>query len=167
GERPSVDTDDPDLRLNLAVRKGGAILSVDLGGGSLHRRGWRVAQGEAPLKETLAAAVLLRGNWPQVHAAGGGLLDPMCGSGTLLIEAAAMAADRAPGLGRFGGAEARLPSRWPGFDAGLWDRLLVEARARDRSAQLRPVFFGSDSDLDAVRSAITNADAAGYAELIH
>src|SRR5690606_29394851 len=83
GERPSVDTDDPDLRLNLAVRKGGAILSVDLGGGSLHRRGWRVAQGEAPLKETLAAAVLLRGNWPQVHAAGGGLLDPMCGSGTL------------------------------------------------------------------------------------
>jgi len=66
GERPSVDLDAPDLRLNLVLRKGRAILSVDLGGGPLHRRGWRRAQGEAPLKETLAAAVLMRGGWPQL-----------------------------------------------------------------------------------------------------
>ncbi|MEE7567711.1 23S rRNA (guanine(2445)-N(2))/(guanine(2069)-N(7))-methyltransferase, partial [Xanthomonas sp. Kuri4-3] len=85
-ERPSVDVEQPDLRLNLSLRKGRATISVDLGGGPLHRRGWRMAQNEAPLKENLAAAVLLRAGWPRVHADGGGLLDPMCGSGTLLIE---------------------------------------------------------------------------------
>ncbi len=100
-ERPSVDVDAPDLRLNLSLRKGRATLSVDLGGGPLHRRGWRASAHEAPLKENLAAAVLLRGGWPNLYAAeGGALLDPMCGSGTLLIEGALMAADVAPGLGR-------------------------------------------------------------------
>ena len=82
GARPDVDVEHPDLRLNLVVRKGRAIVSIDLGGGPLHRRGWRQQQGEAPLKENLAAAVLLRGRWPQVYADGGGLLDPMSGSGT-------------------------------------------------------------------------------------
>src|SRR3546814_7391573 len=71
GVRPSVDIDAPDLRLNLVVRKGRAIVSVDLGGGPMHRRGWRREQGEAPLKENLAAAVLLRGGWPPVYADGG------------------------------------------------------------------------------------------------
>lgn len=100
-ERPSVDVDAPDLRLNLSLRKGRATLSVDLGGGPLHRRGWRASAHEAPLKENLAAAVLLRGGWPNLYAAeDGALLDPMCGSGTLLIEGALMAADVAPGLGR-------------------------------------------------------------------
>lgn len=164
GARPSVDTEAPDLRLNLVVRKGRATLSVDLGGGSLHRRGWRRSQGDAPLKETLAAAVLLRGGWPQRYADGGGLLDPMCGSGTLLLEGAAMAADRAPGLGRFG---ERAPSRWAQFDLALWQRLVEEARGRDASASLRPVFFGSDSDAGAIHAAMANADAAGYAELVH
>src|SRR5690606_42100606 len=104
GARPDVDVDAPDLRLNLVVRKGRAVLSVDLGGGPLHRRGWRRQQGEAPLKETLAAAVLLRGGWPKVAGEGGQLLDPMCGSGTLLIEGVLMAADVAPGLQRLGTA---------------------------------------------------------------
>ena len=85
GARPDVDVESPDLLLNLVVRKGRAVLSVDLGGGPLHRRGWRRAQGEAPLKETLAAAVLMRGQWPTMYRDGGALLDPMCGSGTLLI----------------------------------------------------------------------------------
>src|SRR5690606_10936293 len=84
GARPDVDVVSPDIRLNLVVRKGRAILSVDLGGGPLHRRGWRAAQGDAPLKENLAAAVLMRGGWPALYADGGALLDPMCGSGTLL-----------------------------------------------------------------------------------
>jgi 23S rRNA (guanine2445-N2)-methyltransferase / 23S rRNA (guanine2069-N7)-methyltransferase len=68
GERPSVDTEDPDLRVNFAVRKGRAMVSVDLGSGPLHRRGWRQSQGEAPLKENLAAAMLLRGDWPRIIA---------------------------------------------------------------------------------------------------
>ncbi|MEO5963284.1 MAG: THUMP domain-containing protein, partial [Thermomonas sp.] len=74
GTRPDVDVESPDVRINLVVRKGRGILSIDLGGGPLHRRGWRRAQGEAPLKENLAAAVLLRGGWPQAFAAGGDLL---------------------------------------------------------------------------------------------
>ena len=162
-ERPSVDVETPDLRLNLSLRKGRATLSVDLGGGSLHRRGWRSEQREAPLKENLAAAVLLRGGWPALYVEGGGLLDPMCGSGTLLIEGALMAADVAPGLGRIEareqarvqavaaapadpwatareqadtGAGERLgtaPSRWLGFDLAAWETLLEQARQRARA----------------------------------
>ncbi|MGI8560005.1 MAG: bifunctional 23S rRNA (guanine(2069)-N(7))-methyltransferase RlmK/23S rRNA (guanine(2445)-N(2))-methyltransferase RlmL [Luteimonas sp.] len=165
GERPSVDLDAPDLRLNLVVRKGRAILSVDLCGGPLHRRGWRRAQGEAPLKETLAAAVLLRGGWPQVYAEGGALLDPMCGSGTLLIEGAAMAADVAPGLRRHGETP---PSRWLGFDQAAWLRLHDEAMVRERAGRdaLRPAFHGSDLDPHAIRAARENAAAAGFRDAI-
>ena len=165
GERPDVDLDAPDLRLNLVVRKGRAVLSVDLGGGALHRRGWRRAQGEAPLKETLAAAVLMRGQWPQVHAEGGALLDPMCGSGTLLVEGAAMAADVAPGLLRHGEAP---PTRWSGFDHAGWGALRQEALERERAgrAALRPVFFGSDVDPSALAAAHANAGAAGFADVI-
>ncbi|MEJ7745834.1 MAG: bifunctional 23S rRNA (guanine(2069)-N(7))-methyltransferase RlmK/23S rRNA (guanine(2445)-N(2))-methyltransferase RlmL [Luteimonas sp.] len=165
GERPSVDVESPDLRINLVVRKGRAILSVDLGGGPLHRRGWRRAQGEAPLKENLAAAVLLRGGWPQIYLDGGALLDPMCGSGTLLIEGALMAADVAPGLLRHGDV---VPSRWLGFDAMQWSSLLAQARGREAvgRARLRPVFFGSDSDPHAIRAARENAEAASVSEVI-
>ncbi len=165
GARPSVDVEAPDLRLNLVVRKDRAILSVDLGGGPLHRRGWRRAQGEAPLKENLAAGVLLRGGWPQMHAEGGALLDPMCGSGTLLIEGALMAADVAPGLLRTGGI---APSRWRGFDAAQWAALRTEAREREAVGRtgLRPVFFGSDSDPHAIRAAHENAEAAGVAKVM-
>lgn len=187
GTRPDVDLERPDLRLNLVVRKGRALLSVDLGGGPLHRRGWRKAQGDAPLKENLAAAVLLRGNWPQVYADGGGLLDPMCGSGTLLIEGALMAADVAPGLLRLRAlaghsglqhgateadtqaAQAILPTRWPGFERETWNTLWQEALTREQTgrAVLRPHFYGSDIDRRAIDSAITNAAAAGLADSIN
>lgn len=165
GTRPSVDTEAPDLRLSLVVRKGRAILSVDLGGGPLHRRGWRQSQGEAPLKENLAAAVLLRGGWPKIHAQGGALLDPMCGSGTLLIEGALMAADVAPGLHRLQGA---APTRWRGFDVALWQAIHAEAQTRASAgrAALEPVFHGADLDPLALHSAMANADRAGLAELI-
>ena len=165
GQRPDVDLDAPDLRLNLVVRKGRAVLSVDLGGGALHRRGWRRMQGDAPLKETLAAAVLLRGDWPRLHAEGGALLDPMCGSGTLLIEGAAMAADVAPGLLRHG---VEPPSRWRGFDVQTWEALRDEARARERAGRqaLRPVFAGSDVDPAALHAARANAEAAGFGDVI-
>lgn len=160
-ERPSVDVEHPDLRLNLSLRKGRATLSVDLGGGSLHKRGWRAAVHEAPLKENLAAAVLMRAGWPQRYAAGGGLVDPMCGSGTLLIEGALMAADVAPGL-RFGKL---LPTRWKGFDPAGWNALLAEAETRAEAglAALKPVFFGSDLDPLAIAGARENAEAAGVA----
>ncbi|MDQ3618245.1 MAG: bifunctional 23S rRNA (guanine(2069)-N(7))-methyltransferase RlmK/23S rRNA (guanine(2445)-N(2))-methyltransferase RlmL [Pseudomonadota bacterium] len=165
GARPDVDVEAPDVRINLVIRKGRAIVSIDLGGGSLHRRGWRQKQGEAPLKENLAAAVLLRGHWPQVYADGGALLDPMCGSGTLLIEGALMAADVAPGLLRHG---VRPPTRWRGFDADAWSVLVDEARQRETvgRAALRPVFFGSDIDPHATRSARDNEVVAGLAGVI-
>ncbi|MBP6597192.1 MAG: bifunctional 23S rRNA (guanine(2069)-N(7))-methyltransferase RlmK/23S rRNA (guanine(2445)-N(2))-methyltransferase RlmL [Arenimonas sp.] len=165
GSRPSVDTEAPDLRISLVVRKGRAIVSIDLGGGPLHRRGWRQSQGEAPLKENLAAAMLVRGQWPRIYADGGALLDPMCGSGTLLIEGALMAADVAPGLHRLQGA---LPTRWLGFDDALWQGIESEARQRAQAgrAALRPVFHGADLDPLALHSAVANADRAGLAELI-
>jgi 23S rRNA (guanine2445-N2)-methyltransferase / 23S rRNA (guanine2069-N7)-methyltransferase len=165
GARPDVDVEAPDLRLNLVVRKGRAILSVDLGGGPLHRRGWRRIQGDAPLKENLAAAVLMRGNWPRVYADDGAFLDPMCGSGTLVIEAALMAADVAPGLLRHGGS---MPSGWRGFDVDAWKQLRVDAIEREAKgrAALRPLFRGSDIDPHAVRAARENAEAAGVADAI-
>ncbi len=165
GTRPDVDVEAPDLRLNLVVRKGRAILSIDLGGGPMHRRGWRQKQGEAPLKENLAAAVLLRGQWPRMYADGGALLDPMCGSGTLLIEGALMAADVAPGLQRHGNA---VPTRWRGFDAAHWKSLVDDARQREAAGMnaLRPAFFGSDLDPHAIRAAQDNAVLAGLAGVI-
>ena len=116
----------PDLRLNLNLWRNQARLSLDLSGASLHRRGYRSAGKAAPLKENLAAAILQRAGWPEIARAGGPLLDPMCGSGTLPIEAALMAGDVAPGLERdyFGFLN------WLGHDRTLWEKLLEEARKR-------------------------------------
>ncbi len=140
-ERPSVDVDAPGLRLNLSLRKGRATLSIDLGGGPLHRRGWRAEQREAPLKENLAAAVLLRGGWPALYAEGGALLDAMCGSGTLLIEGALMAADVAPGLGRIDARSAGDPapeelaaSPLEGSAQNPWSAALAKVAPVDASA---------------------------------
>lgn len=165
GERPSVDTMQPDVRINLSVRRDKATLSIDLSGDSLHRRGWRVEQVAAPLKETLACAVLLRAGLQQMLADGGVLVDPVCGSGTLLIEAARYAADIAPGLQRdyFGF------QRWGGHDPEVWQRLRSEARERAERgvAALTPRFFGFDIDPDAVRVTLRNAESAGVAAALH
>lgn len=165
GQRPDVDVDAPDVRISLVIRKGRAILSIDLSGGPMHRRGWRQMQGVAPLKETVAAAVLLRGGWPQLYAEGGDLLDPMCGSGTLLIEGALMAAEVAPGLGRHGGLP---PTRWLGFDRSTWQALCAQAQARAEQglAALRPCLHGSDLDPHAIRAARENADSAGVSAAV-
>ncbi|OZB59644.1 MAG: 23S rRNA (guanine(2445)-N(2))/(guanine(2069)-N(7))-methyltransferase [Lysobacterales bacterium 14-68-21] len=161
GQRPDVVTDEPDVRINVRLRRDRATLSLDLSGSPLHRRGWREMQGEAPLKENLAAAMLLRGGWPQIYAEGGALLDPMCGSGTLLIEGAWMAADVAPGLHReyFGFLG------WAQHDIALWKRLHEEARARAEAGLrgLRACFFGADADPRMVQTAKRNAQAAGVA----
>src|SRR5579885_888429 len=100
GERPSVDPVSPDLRVNVYVHEDQATVSIDLSGESLHRRGYREEQREAPMKENLAAAILAIAGWAELAREGGALIDPMCGSGTLPIEAAMVAANRAPGLGR-------------------------------------------------------------------
>ncbi len=165
GQRPSVSVENPDVRLNFVLRKGVATVSIDLGGGSLHQRGWRRMQNEAPLKENLAAAVLIRGGWPAVYTDGGALFDPMCGSGTLLIEGALMAADVAPGLLRTGG---EAPSRWAGFDNAAWISIVDDARQRETVglAGLRQAFFGSDIDPHAVRAAASNSLAAGVGDFI-
>ncbi|MBB3229034.1 23S rRNA (guanine2445-N2)-methyltransferase / 23S rRNA (guanine2069-N7)-methyltransferase [Luteibacter sp. Sphag1AF] len=165
GARPDVDPQEPDVRINLRLRRDRATLSLDLSGLPLHRRGWREVQGEAPLKENLAAAMLMRGQWPAIYAEGGALVDPMCGSGTLLIEGALMVADVAPGLRReyFGFLG------WLKHDIITWRSLFDEARARadEGLRNLRPVFFGSDTDPKMVQTAKLNAQVAGVSGFMH
>jgi 23S rRNA (guanine2445-N2)-methyltransferase / 23S rRNA (guanine2069-N7)-methyltransferase len=160
GQRPSVDLANPDVRLNLYLFRNQARLALDLSGDSLHRRGYREDGGPAPLKENLAAAILLHARWPASAASGGALIDPMCGSGTLPIEAALIAADIAPGsLGRHFGFE-----RWLGHVPALWRRLLDEAQARKQQGLARlPPIFGFDQDARAVRVARKNLQRAGLA----
>jgi 23S rRNA (guanine2445-N2)-methyltransferase / 23S rRNA (guanine2069-N7)-methyltransferase len=139
-------------------------VSIDLSGESLHRRRYREEGSAAPLKESLAAAILLRAGWPALAEGRAALVDPMCGSGTLPIEGALIAADIAPGLGRtywgFAG--------WLGHDAAAWEALLADAQAR-RSAGLGRLgsIRGYDQDPAAVRVALNNLERAGLAGLVH
>ncbi len=158
GRRPSVDSEAPDLRVNLRLDRQHAVASIDLAGDSLHRRGYRARQVAAPLKENLAAAILLRSGWPAIAASGGAFVDPMCGSGTLPIEAALIAGDVAPGLlrERFGF------SRWLGHDAAAWQRLAIEAEQRRSRGKLAPGrIFGFDRDAGAIAAAREAARHAG------
>jgi 23S rRNA (guanine2445-N2)-methyltransferase / 23S rRNA (guanine2069-N7)-methyltransferase len=164
GARPGVDLERPSVRINVRLHRSIATVSLDLSGAPLHRRGWRRGQGEAPLKENLAAAMLIRGGWLDAFANGGALVDPMCGSATLLIEGAAMAAGVAPGLQRdyFGFLG------WRGHDAALWSSLCdaAKARAEEGLQKLPPVFFGYDADPRVLNEAKRNAQAAGLAGFI-
>ncbi|MFN3581526.1 MAG: bifunctional 23S rRNA (guanine(2069)-N(7))-methyltransferase RlmK/23S rRNA (guanine(2445)-N(2))-methyltransferase RlmL [Pseudomonas sp.] len=126
GTRPSVDRATPDLRINVHCRSGEAQLAIDMSGQSLHQRGYRLQQGAAPLKENLAAAILLRAGWPAMVKQQQALADPMCGSGTFLVEAAMMATDMAPNLQR----EHWGFSNWLKHRPVLWEPLLADARAR-------------------------------------
>lgn len=162
--RPTIQPERPDVRLNLRLHKGRATLSLDLSGEPLHRRGWRREQGEAPLKENLACVMLLRARWPEIHEQGGALVDPMCGSGTLLIEAAWMAAGAAPALQRdyFGFLG------WRGHDAALWRRLhdAAQERTLEGLRGLRTCFFGSDSNPRMIAIATHNLQTAGVAGFV-
>ena len=156
GQRPDVQTERPSLRVHAHAGGGQVTVSIDLAGESLSRRGYRIAGGEAPLRENVAAGILLRAGWPQVAAAGGEFLDPMCGSGTFVIEAAWIAANIAPGLMRdyFGFLG------WRGHDAALWSRLRDEAL--ERMLQHLPVIIrGTDRSAAAVATAAANARRAG------
>jgi 23S rRNA (guanine2445-N2)-methyltransferase / 23S rRNA (guanine2069-N7)-methyltransferase len=164
GRRPSVATEEPDVRINVYLHRDEASVSIDLSGESLHRRGYREKTVPAPLKENLAAAILLRSQWPAIAGQGGALVDLMCGSGTLPIEAAFMAADIAPGILRsyYGFL------RWRGHDAAVWEGLLSEAHARRAHgmAQLPPI-RGYDLDPSAVRAALANVERAGLTGHVH
>jgi 23S rRNA (guanine2445-N2)-methyltransferase / 23S rRNA (guanine2069-N7)-methyltransferase len=161
GQRPTVDTDNPQLQIHLHLARDHADLSLDLSGDSLHRRGYRRAGASAPLKENLAAAILARAGWPELAAQGAPLLDPMCGSGTLVLEAALMAADVAPGLER----ERFAFESWLEHKPKLWRDLLADARARAEKglAGKLPAMLGQDVDTAAIRAAQDNAKRAGLA----
>ena len=156
GARPDVDPKDPDVRVVLHLARNEATLSLDLSGEPLHRRGWRAAVTEAPLKETLAAAVLSLGRVPADRP----FVDPMCGSGTFCIEQALAARRLAPGLSRAFGFQ-----RWPGYRGAVqsaWDRLKEEARAVALPRAPAPI-AGRDRSGRALQAARGNAAAAGVA----
>ncbi|MEN2509222.1 bifunctional 23S rRNA (guanine(2069)-N(7))-methyltransferase RlmK/23S rRNA (guanine(2445)-N(2))-methyltransferase RlmL [Stutzerimonas stutzeri] len=164
GDRPSVDKLNPDLRVHLRLDRGQAVLSLDLSGHSLHQRGYRLQQGAAPLKENLAAAVLIRAGWPRIAAAGGALTDPMCGVGTFLIEGAMMAADIAPNLRR----ERWGFSAWLGHVPALWNRLHAEAQQRAEAGLAKPPLWirGYEADPRLIQPARNNIERAGLANWI-
>ncbi|HVP65632.1 MAG TPA: THUMP domain-containing protein [Anaeromyxobacteraceae bacterium] len=154
GARPDVDPRDPDVRIVLHIARDEAELSLDLAGGPLHRRGYRAVAAEAPLKETLAASVLVLG----AVAADRPFVDPMCGSGTLAIEQALAARKVAPGLRRAFGFQ-----RWPRYRGELqstWDRMKEEARAASLPRAPAPI-WASDRSAEALEAARRNARAAG------
>ena len=163
GVRPDVARERPDVRVHAHAHGTHITLSLDLAGESLHRRGYRGAAGEAPLKENVAAGVLLRAGWQQL-APGARFLDPLCGSGTLCIEAALIATDRAPGLTRdyFGFL------KWRGHDSALWARLCAEAQARAHAGDQTSVrVYGRDREPHAIERARANAARAGVTHVAH
>lgn len=164
GARPDVDLEEPDVRVNVFSRGAGCSVAIDLSGAGLHRRGWRTRAGAAPLRETVAATMLRDAGWAEMAQQGAAFVDPMAGSGTLVFEALAIAADVAPGLkrDRFGFVG------WKGHDKALWQGLLDEATARAEAglAGLRSTFVAADEDVSVIEAARSNAEAVGWAERI-
>tara|TARA_R110001606_G_scaffold377844_1_gene537164 strand:+ start:40431 stop:42674 length:2244 start_codon:yes stop_codon:yes gene_type:complete len=166
GTRPGVDRQNPDLRINVHCRSGEAQLAIDLSGHSLHQRGYRLQQGAAPLKENLAAAILIRAGWPQLAASGSALADPMCGSGTFLVEAAMMATDMAPNLQR----EQFGFSRWLQHQPHIWESLIAQAHQRAEVGLAgEPLWIrGYEADprlLQPVRNNIQRAGLTGWVKV--
>lgn len=163
-KRPDINIERPDIRVTVFIDGDNAQLSLDLSGDSLHKRGFRSTLVSAPIKENLAAALLLRSGWADIAKNGGTLLDPMCGSGTLLLEGALIAADYAPGLARdyFGFLG------WKKHDAAIWQTLCAEAEERkQRGLQNLPVLVGFDRDRHAINAALEHCESAGLQGKIH
>ncbi len=157
GTRPSVDTEDPDLRINLHVYDRTCTLSLDSSGRPLDRRGYRLARTLAPINEVLAAGIVKMTGW---NGGPGTFSDPMCGSGTFAIEAAMMAAHIPPGMGRH-----FIFEKWRDFDASLWKQIRSEAEA-GIVRQPKLELFASDLDSHALDRAVENAERAGVRQLI-
>jgi len=160
GMRPNVERETPDLRVNVYLFRDKARFAIDLSGSSLHRRGYREQAGPAPLKENLAAALLLASDWPERVAKGQSFHDPLCGSGTLAIEAALIACQRAPGLDRshFGF------TGWKQHDSTIWNKILAEAK--DALVPAPISIRGTDKDTRAIELARVNAQLAGVADAV-
>lgn len=160
-ERPNVDKDYPDVRIHVYLNKEELVVSLDLSGEALHLRGYREDTGQAPLRETLAAAIVLRSGWKK----GTPLVDPMCGSGTLLIEAAQMEVQIAPQLHRLHwGFDC-----WKGHNQDAWDKVKAEAVRQSETyfnQNPKPHFYGFDLDHRVLKKAQKNAQNAGVAHLI-
>lgn len=157
GSRPNVDTASPDVRINVHLHKNVCTISLDSSGDSLDRRGYRLERNEAPLRETLAAAVVALSGWDGSMP----LADPMCGSGTIPVEAALLAAHIPPGLQRLFGFQ-----RWLDFDSALWERLCAEAVAGIRKLPVG-LITGYDLDSRALLLAGRNSANAGLDGQIH
>ncbi|WOD41633.1 class I SAM-dependent RNA methyltransferase [Nodosilinea sp. E11] len=157
GDRSTIDTQHPEVRLNVHIQNDTCTVSLDSSGSSLHRRGYRPAVGAAPLKESLAAALVKLTDWPGNVP----LFDPLCGSGTLPLEASLAALNIAPGLFR----EEFGFQTWPDFDGDLWDRLWQEAEA-SRGPDLDTWVGGCDRDPDIIQQAQRNAQRCDLAEQI-
>ena len=163
-KRPGINTEQPNIRINVYLHGETAQLSLDLSGESLHRRGYRDINIKAPIKENLAAAMLLRCGWPEIAKQHGSLIDPMCGSGTLLLEGAMIAADYAPGLLRdyFGFLG------WKKHDAECWKKLRIEAQQRKKAGlEKLPVIVGFDQNRHTINAALTHITNAGLQNKIH
>ncbi|MDA0147526.1 bifunctional 23S rRNA (guanine(2069)-N(7))-methyltransferase RlmK/23S rRNA (guanine(2445)-N(2))-methyltransferase RlmL [Vibrio sp. LaRot3] len=159
--RPSISKDQADLRIHVRLHRDKAILGVDMVGGGLHQRGYRPASGKAPLRETLAAAIIQRSGWDDSKP----FLDPMCGSGTLVIEAAMLAANMAPGVKRQAWGFESLDD----YEPELWAEIKSEAavQARKGVKKLDTKFYGFDNDERVLKVARENARRAGVESLIH
>ena len=159
--RPNVDKEQPDIRIHAYLNRDDVVLSLDLSGDALHMRGYREDTGKAPLRETLAAAIVLRSGWQR----GTPLVDPMCGSGTLLIEAAQMEAQIAPQLYRLHWGF----DFWLGYNQAAWEKVKEEALALAEAEKQRenpPHFYGFDLDHRVLQKAKQNAKNAGVAHLM-
>ena len=150
GKRPNVSTENPDIRVNLHVGNDRVTISLDSSGESLHKRGYRVANTEAPINEALAAGMLLLAGWKGQSD----FYDPMCGSGTLPIEAALIARNIAPGVFR----KSFAFEKWPDFDADLWSDIYNDD---SQEREFTHKIYGSDASFFAIQQATKNVKAAG------
>ncbi|RXJ74300.1 bifunctional 23S rRNA (guanine(2069)-N(7))-methyltransferase RlmK/23S rRNA (guanine(2445)-N(2))-methyltransferase RlmL [Veronia nyctiphanis] len=159
-ERPSIDREQPDIRVHMRLSRENGLLGIDMVGSGLHQRGYRTEAGAAPLRETNAAALIKKSGWTADKA----LLDPMCGSGTLLIEAAMLAASVAPGLRRKRWGFEALKS----FEREKWLEVHAEVTVKSKRgpAKCETRFFGFDNDRRVLETAKANARRAGVADLI-
>ncbi len=168
-ERPNVDSENPAVRLRLYLHPHEAAIMWDLCGHALHERGWRTGQGEAPIKENLAAALLLRAKWPERAARGECFIDPMCGAGTILLEAVAIAAHVAPGLKRAedgGFGYCAHPSYTREAEEIELSAARATATAGLQNLNVEPRFYGFDDDVNLIAIAKRNLQAAGFSGFV-